>query len=305
MNNNVQQDSLPNQEEMIEIIKKTIQTSWQCDLTYDDIIRWLSNFTGEVFDLNEERSIALWMLCNFTYYNKKEVNHLCKLLYKYLIHDLASKECDNDALNLTDLLDHTYFSALGEAGESGGLLLYFFRQEANLSIDRFYYPSRIPIGKENIAVFIDDVTLSGGTATRFFHNYLKMKKDKYKKIYYLTLFATKKAIEKIKDIEISVLCCNMLDERDKCFSENSIMFLNYPLIREKAKQMAKHYGEKLETKKYALGYKDSQLCFGFNYNIPNNTLPIFWSSNNWYPLFMRKEKIQNVKCRNDEFERYI
>ena len=28
-----------------------------------------------------------------------------------------------------------------------------------------------------------------------------------------------------------------------------------------------------------LGYQDSELAFGFYYNIPDNTLPIFWADN--------------------------
>lgn len=295
-------EGFPNSDKMIEILKKTIQTSWQCDLSSEEIERWLANFTGEVFDEEEERNIALWMLCNFTYYNEYEVNHLCRMLYKQFIHDLAQKENIKDAQEIKKLLDSTYFAAIGEAGESGGLLLYFFRQEAKLSLDRFCYPTHVPNGENNIAVFIDDVTLSGGTAARFFYNHLQ--NTTYKRIYYITLFATETAVDKLQKLGITVICCNLLDERDRCFSEKSIMFYNYPTLREKAEIMAKHYGEKLEKGK-ALGYKDGQLCFGFNYNIPNNSLPIFWSSNNWYPIFMRKEKIQNVKNRNDEFERYI
>ena len=295
-------DGFPNTEKMIEILKITIQTSWQCDLSSEEIERWLANFRGEVFSEGEERKIALWMLCNFTYYNEHEVNHLCRMLYKQFIHDLAQKEKIHDVQEIKTILDSTYFAAIGEAGESGGLLLYFFRQEAKLSLDRFCYPTHVPSGRDNIAVFIDDVTLSGGTASRFFYKHLQ--NTTYKRIYYITLFATNIAVKKLEELGITVICCNLLDERDRCFSEKSIMFYNYPTLREKAELMAKHYGEKLEQGK-ALGHKNGQLCFGFNYNIPNNTLPIFWSSNNWYPIFMRREKIQNVRNRNDEFERYI
>lgn len=295
-------EGFPDYEKMIEILKKTIQTSWQCDLSSEEINCWLSNFTGEVYEIEDERKMALWMLCNFTFYNEYEVNHLCRILYKQFIHDLSQKEEIENIEDIKTLLDSTYFAAIGEAGESGGLLLYFFRQEAKLSIDRFCYPTHVPAGENNIAVFIDDVTLSGGTAARFFYKHLE--KVSYKRIYYITLFATETAMKKLEDLGITVICCNLLDERDRCFSEKSIMFYNFSMLREKAEKMVRHYGEKLEKGK-ALGHRNGQLCFGFNYNIPNNTLPIFWSNNNWYPIFMRKEKIQNVKSRNDEFERYI
>lgn len=292
----------PNMETMIEMLKKTVQSSWKCDLTSDDIYKWLNNFCGELYNRDDEQRIALWMLCNFTYYNEYEVSHLCKVLYKQLMHDIVVTADVHEHDEIRELLDNTYFAAIGKAGESGGLLLYFFRQEASLSIDRFMYPTNIPKGENHIAVFIDDVTLSGGTAARFF--YEQLQKCDYKKIYYITLFATEEAIEKLQKLGIKVICCNRLDERDKCFSDKSIMFLNYPSLREKAKGLAKHYGLKIEKEK-PLGHRDGQLCFGFNYNIPNNTLPIFWSENNWHPIFPRKEKIQNVGRRNSEFERYI
>ncbi len=293
-------ETFPNEEKMFDILLTTIQTSWHCDLLIENINQWLNNFSGEVFDKADEKLIALWLLCNFTYYNDDEISHLCRLLYKKLLHILALNECNNDEKKLKELLNHTYFSSIGEASESGGLLLYYFRQATSIPLDKCLYPPSIS-EKVNIAVFIDDVSLSGGTALRFYHNYLE--NHEYK-IYFIILFATKKAIEKIENNGITVICCNLLDERDQCFSDKSIMFRNYPSLREKAEKMAKHYGNKLE-KGNALGYKGGQLCFGFNYNIPNNTLPIFWSSNNWYPIFIRKEKIQNDKNRNDEFEKYI
>jgi hypothetical protein len=40
------------------------------------------------------------------------------------------------------------------------------------------------------------------------------------------------------------------------------------------------------------GYADGQLSLGFFYNIPNNTLPIFWAeSNDWKPIFKRYSKV--------------
>jgi hypothetical protein len=172
MENIIWPHTFPNQDEMFDILRRTIETSWHCNFWIDKINLWLNNFVGEVFDHNDEKRIALWLLCNFTYYNENEVHHLCRLLYKKLLHVLALKECNRNVHELKELLNHTYFSGIGEASESGGLLLYFFRQEAQISLDRCLYPPSIN-EKVDIAVFIDDVSLSGGTAVRFFHNYLK------------------------------------------------------------------------------------------------------------------------------------
>lgn len=295
-------EKFPSEEQMISIIKKTIQTSWKNDLTVDDINKWLNNFTGKVYDLENEKRMALWLLCNFTYYSESEISHLCRIIYKNLLHDIAERENLDSVGKLISTFNHMFFSAIGNAGESGGLLLYYFRQEAEISMDRFFYPTAIPSNQDNILVFIDDVTLSGGTADRFFHNNLK--EMKYKYAYYITLFASEEAVKILSRHGIKVIYCTLLDERDKCFTEKSIMFFNFPDLREPTKKLAEVYGKELEPD-MPFGYREGQYCFGFYYNTPNNTLPLFWSDNEWFPIFPRKEKIYNVKRRKNKFERYI
>jgi hypothetical protein len=295
-------DKFPSEETMFMLLQKTIQKSWKNDIIVDDIKKWLNNFSGKVCNCEDEKRIALWMLCNYTYYNEDEVNHLCRSVYKELLHDIALSVSIQSDHEFTEILNKMYFASIGNASESGGLLLYYFRQQADISIDRFVYPSSVPNCEDNIDIFIDDVTLSGGTAARFFHN--NIKDMKYKYVYYITLFASKDAVDKLEKLGIKVICCNLLDDRDKCFSDKSIMFFNYPSLRELAKEIAYTYGFELDNER-PLGHKDGQYCFGFHYNTPNNTLPIFWSDNNWYPIFPRKEKIQNVKQRKPRFEKYL
>lgn len=292
----------PDNNTMMELLKRTIETSWKNEMAVEDIHKWLSNFSGEVYDAEVERRIALWMLCNFIYYNESEINYLCRIVYKYFLHDIAKTLKINDIDTLKQTLSNAYFAAMGSAGESGGLLLYHFRQESGLSIDRFFYPTNIPEDSNRIVVFIDDVTLSGGTASRFF--YQNVSKLKFKRAYYLTLFASEDAIKKIKEHGIKVVYATPLGERDQCFSSQSLMFSEFPNLREIAKEIAQKYGEKLDPSR-PLGHKNGQYCFGLSYNTPNNTLPIFWSDNNWYPLFKRKEKIQNVRQREDAFDKFI
>ena len=47
---------------------------------------------------------------------------------------------------------------------------------------------------------------------------------------------------------------------------------------------------------YPLGYDNGQYMLGFEYNTPDNTLPIFWGmGDGWVPLFKRYQKIYNGK----------
>lgn len=131
-------EKFPSEEQMISIIKKTIKSSWKNNLTIDDINKWLDNFTGKVYKPKDERKMALWLLCNFTYYNESEISHLCRIIYKNLLHDIAEREGLDSDDKLISTFNHMFFSSMGNAGESGGLLLYYFRQEAEISMDRFF-----------------------------------------------------------------------------------------------------------------------------------------------------------------------
>lgn len=298
-------DTFPKTEEMYEILRKTIEKAWKAEFSVSTIDDWLDNFTGQVLDVSDEKRIALWLLCNFTYYSPAEVNHLCRILYNKLLHDIITREALSIA-QLEERMKRASFSSIGSASESGGLLLYHFRQEAELSIDQFFYPTEIKSDPDTIAVFIDDATLSGGTGTRHFYNILQEKS--FKRVYYLTLVASKTAIDKLKEHGIHVIYCSMVDARNKCFSQESMVFYRYQSLRDSAKRMIEEYGKRIirpRTKMKPLGFDDGQYCFGFYYNTPNNTLPIFWSDYNWNPIFLRKEKLQNAKQFHIDSCKYI
>ena len=65
-------EKFPKEEMMISVIRKTITSSWKNNLTIDDVNKWLDNFSGRVYCPDDEKKMALWMLCNFTYYNENE-----------------------------------------------------------------------------------------------------------------------------------------------------------------------------------------------------------------------------------------
>lgn len=295
----------PTEENMFEILHKTFEKSWKTDLSGSDIEEWLQNFTGEVYTIEEERKLALWLLCNYTYYSASDVNHLCRVLYNKFIHDFVIRN-SLDVDQLESQLKNVVFSSVGSASESGGLLLYHFRQEANLTLDKFFYPTNIESDKNTTLVFVDDAMLSGGTGTRNYFDALKNKE--YKNAYYLTIIASEEAINKLQEKGIIVIYCAIVDSRNKCFSEDSMIFNRFPDLLEYSKNMAKNYGEKIlspNSKAGPLGYKDGEFCFGFYYNTPNNTLPIFWSNYNWRPIFARKEKLQNARQLHFNPRKYI
>lgn len=58
-------------------------------------------------------------------------------------------------------------------------------------------------------------------------------------------------------------------------------------------------------KSYPLGFANGQYMFGFYYNTPDNTLPIFCcESSNWSPAFVRYGKIYGIEGVNIQDEQY-
>ena len=287
-------NSLPEIDDMFDHIMLTSELSWKEKITRKKLEKWLSNFTGEVFNKDYEQQLALWLLVNFVFYNNDEVSHLCKTLYGDFIHHYASNysySSSNVDEILTDILDKTMFLGLGRAGESGGFISYLFRKANKLSNRLFVFdPLNLNPNTERI-VFIDDVTLSSGKSQAI--RYLENDVGNFygdKEIVLLTLIASEKAIKNLKKKGYEAINCITLSKRDMCFSKKSNAFEIYNDHRNNCKIFAEHYGKKA-LPSHPLGYKNAQLAFGFFYNTPNNTLPIFWSErNSWQPIIKRYSK---------------
>ena len=288
---------------MLEVLKKTIDKSWRVNINIDDIYMWLDNFTGRFYSISSERKVALWLLCNFTFYNEDEINHLCSILFRKLLHQLLIDNSLSTEQDAESCIIDSAFTSIGMPSESGSLMLYHFRQENNLDLQRFIFPTEMCSTSKSNIICIDDVMLSGGTASRFFFHHKDDLGDK--KIYYLSIITTDDAITKLSALGVKMIYCIKLDERNKLFSDNSLAFYKYQNIKPYAHEIIEGYGKIIEPDK-PLGYKNGQYCFGLYFNVPNNSLPIFWStSNSWNPIFPRKEKYQNAKEAKREYGYFI
>lgn len=295
----------PKISELKKIIMHTSSTVWKQEITEIEIDRWLDNFKGEVHNQDIEKLFALWLLANFVYYNEDEVRHLCKVLMGEFIHkSLIETNTSEQHIEkyLSEMIAKTYFLPLGKPSESGGYILYYFRQENNINISSFVLPSDISI-IDNIVV-IDDVTLTAGQEGQAYR-FLRDLKNKFKnkKIFLLTLIAGERSIEELKKMGVEVITAIILDNRNKCFCKDSYIFHSYPNYIEDCKKIAFHYGNKINSR-LPLGYMGGEYIFGFFYNTPDNTLPIFWGTENgWQPIFMRIDKNYEIKYKgmNERF----
>lgn len=282
-------------EHLQRIINEMSIVAWGNRMERSHLTRWLKNFNGRILeDDNLEKILALWILMNFTFYSEREVRSMCRCIYEDYIHNklldfeasdfMMDKPLDN---RVQYIIESTLFLPLGNPSESGTSILYFFRQENELSRESFSYNEKK--NYENI-VYIDDVTLSGTQA----NIYLSQNHISAKNKYLLTFITADEAIDFLnkKQKDIKLIYAILLDARSKCFSDSTFVFSGSMgmALKELAYKMCLEYGEMLFPGN-PLGYGNGQHLFGFYYNTPDNTLPIIWSNQNgWEPAFYRHHK---------------
>jgi hypothetical protein len=299
---------IPSEEELLKQIMLTVDTVWGNKISMNEIERWLQNFKGLFFPINYERRLALYLLANFVYYNEAEVRHLCKTLFNDFLHSMllhdGSTDLSNMEIQLDSIVRTSAFCPLGKPGESGAFVLYYFRQENQIPTKFISDPSRLPAYVKTI-VFVDDVTISGTQAIDYLNNFM----DRNKKTMLLTFLSTDDSIQLLEQHKIHVISCIKLDDRSRCFSDKGNLYRDFRNSYDDCKKFALEYGKislchQPGVDHHPLGYMDGEYTFGFFYNTPDNTLPIFWAENKgWSPIIKRYDKLKEVLYR--EYGRYV
>ena len=318
-------------EDTWELLRKRItvlsERVWERRNRWPDVQAWLGNFDGRSgLDQDVERLHALFLLSQFLFIGSIETRVLLQAVYRDLFlipliqevrtalggtRDLHAVEADVDAA-----LRKTRFLGVGNLSESGAHLLYYFRQENELSKSVFldsaamFTTTRQSDGTMQRAlanpevdryVFVDDVCGSGETAMICSDDILAelvaLKPEA--KLYYLAMFASADGIELVRtktcfgDNSRAVF---ELDESYKCLSEKPRIMRAAPahIDKEVLQRVALAYG-RLLWPDHPGGFNDNQLLLGFHHNTPDNTLPIIWQEGSpalpWTPAFKRYRKI--------------
>jgi hypothetical protein len=326
-------DGLPLKERLKNKIYSYYQTIWKdkwrdgIDLTDE----WLSNFSsGDDITIEKERINMLYLLSKFMYFGNEEIRQLlCSLyrdLFKYPIIESIRRAnhdtTDIDFINaqFQNELESTRFLGVGNPSESGVHMLYYFRQECQLSRTYFinasdifktsqvtqrsmfcrrrtYLKSEIKDKSLKRYIFIDDFCGSGSQATMFLRNIVKNMKFEMPdvEVSYLMLFGTEYGINEVRKLNIfnRVEAVFTIDDTFKAFSEESRYFKIFQddsIEKDFSKLTALKYGASLFNP--PLGYGDCQLLLSLYHNTPDNTLPLFWSeAGDWKPIFKRYHKI--------------
>lgn len=320
-------------ESLFTRIKILNETIWEDKARRPKIETWLSNFNTE-----SEKKHALHLLSEFMYFGSVQVRQLLKALYRDLYRYPIVRDirlANGSTLDETTIepeyhkkLYKTKFFGVGNPSESGAHLLYFFRQENNLSKTLFIpseeifdYSTGIPQLKNpglEYYVFIDDFCGSGSQAKGYLGRIAsEIKRLKpTAQIFYLMLIGTTDGIKNVVDTKLfdEVSTVVEFDKTFKCFSDDSRHFDSDNAFQNKveSKDMAYRYGLPLIEKiirreyplltepeikvladKHALGFNDCQLLLGFHHNTPDNSLPITWYDEDdgiWNPIFKRYNK---------------
>lgn len=76
---------------------------------------------------------------------------------------------------------------------------------------------------------------------------------------------------------------------------------------EEMKELANNYGSNYCKNHNPLGFDESGALIAFSHTTPNNTIPIIWADNNWFPIFPRfaKTKMEQSKETKKEVAFYI
>ncbi|MDR6417723.1 hypothetical protein [Pseudarthrobacter sulfonivorans] len=298
---------------------------WEQTVQTPDIERWLSNFDGKVASVKEEHLHALHLLSHFNYFGSREIRELLKAvfrdLYRYpIIQSLRTANGgsrDSKLLNLLfqQELGATRFLGMGNPSESGSHLLYYFRQENQLSKRLFIHQheildrapgspdARLAIPGLKRLVFIDDLLGSGSQATQYSQKLLQFVRaaaqaeNRDLEICYFTLFAKAEGLALSRNLAgfDRVNAVHEMDATESAFHAHSRVYASASntLSQDDGREIAARYGE-LVSPGDGLGFGNGQLLLGMHHNIPDNTLPIFWrddSATQWTPIFPRYNKV--------------
>ena len=194
-------------------IKTLNETLWDNKAPKPRIDAWLNNFDGEA-----DKKHALFLLSKLMYFNESNIRRLLQMLYRDLFrypiienirknnNDTLDEKFIEDAFNVA--LNKTCFLGVGNPSESGGYLLYFFRQENKLPNKLFVNINDVILKNEKFKdvnfVFIDDICGSGMQATSNGSNVRRCVQDIKKyfpnaDISYFVLFGTTEGLNKVKN----------------------------------------------------------------------------------------------------------
>lgn len=280
--------------EIIELENLWNRKTYRGEIISSDKIRvWLDQFS-----LIEEQRIAFTILQKLTFYDDLVLRTKLKEIYNQGARKLEWRIQGNKRKK-----NHILVSFLDKSiAKSGSEYAKLFVDENNIYYENVVSPDKVnKIVRERDDIqalyFIDDIIGSGRSLCSNLDDLISntdlinLLEEKDIPIYIGIVCGFEKAKNKverkIKQLKLNakIHVCDLLSEKDQCFSEESRIFAHNKQME--ARSVCYKYGSNLE-KHHPLGYSDCQILVVFPKTCPNNTLPILWKKKeNWIPLFER------------------
>jgi hypothetical protein len=288
---------------LLNIIDKD-QTQWKkFGGKTDEIFKWLNNFSNK-----REIYLALILAENIQFYNLAEIRYLCNWIATYHVKNyLIQNEFPQPTSGIDNLFedyirDRCIFVPFGDVQDSASEIGYVFSHAVKISglkyMSLYQFLSSTNLQDTKKVFLLDDFIGSGEQAADNW-KYLRIQKsptleevasqNPHIDFVYLPLVSCAKGKAHVEsNTPIKVITGIELDDRNKCFSDCSIIYRN-PEERREAKLVMHSKGATLGVP--PLGYDDMELAIAFYHNTPDNSLPVIWRKERgqWYPLFERFE----------------
>jgi hypothetical protein len=267
---------IDNQRKIEELAQRLASYAKRIDK--DNINHFLTQFDAE------HMGIGLKLIDNVDYYDGTRrlglIDDICGMILK-----LTSKSLEN-----------VVFCPLKQfSGDSSDQVHRLFHRHMRNKVKdcrdynaKFIHLSDLPgfKKKKTTVFFVDDFIGSGQSVVEQWgtmQHYENRKKHKY---YFAVLVAYKEAVEQIcKETfnHFEILTANELSDKDRIFSDKSIMFT------AEEKEILKKYCKKVSNSDmHRYGHNNTQSLVVFQDGAPNNVIPILTqNTNGWYPLFPR------------------
>ena len=252
-------EALPTFDKLLKKIYAYYQTIWREKWKEGIENDWLENFKNPDDDIEyREKLNMLYLLSKFMYFGNEELRQLLYSLFRDLFKYPIVEKIREENGDTTDLqlihekfqyeLSQTRFLGVGNPSESGVHMLYYFRQECNLSKQYFinsgdifstseivenlsdgssrtYLKSEIKNKDVRRYVFLDDFCGSGSQASQYLKNLVKNIKfeDDKIEVNYLMLFSTLAGHNAVRNLNVfnRVDAVYTIDDSFKAFSDTS------------------------------------------------------------------------------------
>lgn len=248
------------------------------DITQEEFDRWLSQFPLS------DQPLAKELALNFRYYSLRRMNAALRRLYTQVLEAAQVPE------------DRLKFIPVGYVAKSGSVIAYYFRKQNQLTEDRFLSSNHVALLEHDetlVPVLIDDFIGSGHQSLQVVNELRAAAPAFNGKVLIAAMVGLEAGIDFLsKDPKIVPIVADIVKSSDLPFADPSTIFPESNNRLAALNVMTKH-GQRLYPQ-HPLGYSRSEGLIGFFYSTPNNTLPVFWSSEGgWSPLLPHGESFRD------------